>query len=283
MRFTSGPQRAWWRMALCGVGLVGGVALVACGDEGGGDPVVVACAKGPTDKPVGCVYGKLVDGGGNPVKGARVSVCTDVECLIGTTADSGAYDIQGLSVGPHHVEVLGEPLGVFTMVWWQDVPAGVQSRLSKPVRVHPLAGATKVPWAPATGGKVVLADGRLELEADKDALKYAPGTLDKSVTAIEIDVDELPPFDITPWKGKEAASRAFIINPFPLKSSTPIKLRIIGEPGVAVSTPYRVYAADPVWGNLEDVGLVTADGSGDLVSASGGALKDLTTIVIVPN
>lgn len=279
MKVTSTKVAAW----VLGATALPAVGWAGCGDEGGGDPVEVACAEGPTDKPVGCVYGKLVDGSGKAVEGARVSACTDVECLIATTTGSGVYDIQGLTPGPHHIEVLGEPLGVFTMVWWQDVPAGVQSRLSESVVVQPLAGATKVAWAPDAGGKVLLADGRLELEAAPGALKYAPGTLDKSVQAIEVDVDELPPFDIAPWEGKEEASRAFIINPFPLKASAPIKLRIIGEPGVATSTPYRVYSADPVWGNLEDVGLVTADGSGDLVSASGGSLKDLTTLVIVPN
>jgi len=271
--------RAWWLLLAAGGLTAGG----ACGDDGDGGAVTVECAKGPTDKPVGCVYGKLVDGGGKAVKGARVSACTDVECLIGTTTDGGVYDIQGLSVGPHHIEVLGEPLGVFTMVWWQDVPAGVQSRLSAPVVLQRLEGADPVAWAPAEGGKVVLADGRLELEAEPGALKYAPGTLDKSARAIEVDIDELPPFDITPWKGKEEASRAFIVNPFPLKSSAAVKLKVLGEAGVATGTPYRVYAADPVWGNLEDVGVLTADGSGALVSAAGGSLKDLTTIVIVPN
>ena len=256
--------------------------LAACGDEGG-DAAPVACAEGVGGKPVGCVWGKLTDLSGKPLAGIKVSACTDLECIRGDSRADGTYDIQGLAVAPHHIEVLGEPAGVFTMVWWQDVPAAVQSRLPEAVVLQPLAGATSVPLAPADGGKVMLADGQLELEVEPGALKYAAGTLDKSVTAIEIDVDDIPPFDIEPWKGKEDRTRAFVINPFPLKSSTGAKLRVLGEEGVAVSTPYSVYAADPIFGNLVKVGVMTADGSGALVTQPGGSIKDLTTIIVVPN
>jgi len=262
--------------------VAGALAVWACGDDGG-TSAPVACNEGTGDKPVGCVWGKLVDGSGRPLEGVKVSACTDVECLISNSGADGTYDIQGLSVAPHHIEVLGEPKGVFTMVWWQDVYAGEQSRLSRPVVLQPLEGADKVPWAPATGGRVSVADGQLELEADEGSLKYAPGTLDKSVTAIELDVADIPPYDIEPWKGKEDETRAFVVNPFPLKSSTPVRLKVLGAEGVATGTPYSVYAADPVFGNLEKVGVMSADGSGALVSEPGGSLKDLTTIIIVPN
>lgn len=261
---------------------LGGV-VAACDDAAPVDAAPVACDPSPSGKPVGCVHGKVVDTAGKAIAGIKVSACTDVECIRANTAADGTYDIQGLEVGAHHIEVLGDPMGVATMVWWQDVPSGVLSRLPRTVTLQPLAGATKVPWKPADGGKVVLAEGRLELEAEPDTLKYAPGTIDKSALAIELDVDEIPPYDIEPWKGKEAQTVAFIVNPFPLKASTPLKMRILGEDGVATGTPYTIYAADPVFGNLEKVGLMTADGSGALVSEPGGTLTDLTTLVIVPN
>jgi len=256
---------------------------LGCGDDGASTPEVVACDPGTGGKPVGCVYGALVDDAGKPVVGAKVSACTDKECIITNTTDAGVYNIQGLTVEAHRIDVLGEPKGVVTMIWWMPVTEGVQSRLAHPVVVHDLDRVTKVPLAPAEGGTVLLADGQLELSAEPDTLKYPIGTVDKSIGAIEVDIDELPPFDLTPWKGKESRSRAFIFNPFPMKSTTSAHLRVFGEERAAVNATYTVYSANYTFGHLDEVGLMRADGSGALVSESGGALKDLTTIIIVPN
>ncbi|MFO0744102.1 MAG: hypothetical protein U1F43_00315 [Myxococcota bacterium] len=277
-------------MTVCGVQAVlvtVGFSMLgaACGDDAKGEPAPVDCNPGVGGKPVGCVFGTLVDTKGKPLSGVKVSACTDVECIRADTAADGTYDIQGLQVAAHHIEVLGDPKGVATMVWWQAVPAGVQSRLKEPVVLQPLAGITKVPWLPDDGGTVTLADGRLELTAEPGTLKYAAGTVaaDKAVLAIELDIDDIPPYDIEPWKGKESKSMAFVVNPFPLKASAPIKVKVLGETGVAAGTPYTLYVADPVFGNLERAGILTADGSGALVSESGMTLQDLTTLVIVPN
>lgn len=272
-------RQGWW-VVVAGLGMA--AIGAACSDEPV-DAAPVDCDPGVGGKPVGCVFGKLVDPSGKALAGIKVSACTDVECLRADTTADGTYNIQGLKVGAHHIEVLGEPKGVMTMVWWQDVPAGVQSRLKDSVVLQPLSASTTTPWAPADGGKVTLAEGRLELEAAAGTLSYAAGTTDKSVRALEIDIDELPPYDVEPWKGKEAKSVAFIVNPFPLKASQAVKLKVLGQAGVATGTPYTIYAADPVWGTLKVVGLATADGSGALVSEPGGSLTSLTTIVVVPN
>lgn len=262
-----------------------GLSGSGCGDEGSGEPAVVACDPSASGLPVGCVYGKLVSPSGKPLAGVKIGACTGQLCITGNTSDAGTYSIQGLAVVSHGIKVFGEVSGHVSVVWWQDVEADVQSRLPQSVVLHPSSEMEKTPLGEAAGGTVLLADGQLEIEAQPDSLRYPLGTpaADELIGAIELDIDDLPPYDIEPWAGKESASRAFAVNPFGLASSTSLKLRVFGEDDVAVGTMYTVYAADHLEGRLEEVGMMRADGSGALVSEPGGSIKDLTTLIVVPN
>jgi hypothetical protein len=270
-----------WRKSMGALGSAA-VFLVACGDEAGTE-VTAPCSE-PADNrgnPLACVAGALIDESGKAAAGVKVSACTESTCIVGTTGDDGRYAIGGLPVEPHKMEILGAMKGFATVVFYQEVEAGLEGRPSRSVVLHALP-EDSTPWAPATGGDVSLLDGRLELGVGADVLKYPAGTIDKSVQALEIDIAELPPFDVEPWRGKEGESMAFILNPFPLKATESIELAVTGVEAEAGAL-YTIYAAHPTTGRLESSGVMMADDAGRLELQPGGSLKSLTTWVIVPN
>jgi hypothetical protein len=269
----------------CGIGLAAmafGAGLVACGDAGEA-AVEVLCetAADGRGNPLSCVGGALVDDGGRPAAGVKVSACTEKTCIVGTTGDDGRYAIGGLPVEPHKIEILGAMKGFATMVFFQEVEAGLEGRPSRSIVLHGLPEES-VAWPATTGGDVALLEGRLELGAGPEVLKYPAGTLDKSVQAIELDLADLPPFDVEPWRGKEAGSMAFLLNPFPLKAASSIALTITGVEAPAGKL-FTIYAAHPVTGRLESSGVLVADGEGQLELQPGASLTSLTTWVVVPN
>lgn len=272
-----------WHLSMWVLGGAAFLVGVACADESAGVVEAVPCAE-PADNrgnPLACVGGTLVDESGKPAAGVKVSACTAATCIMGTTGDDGRYAIGSLPVEPHKIEILGAMKGFATVVFFQDIEAGLEGRPPKSVVLHALPDESTA-WAPASGGDVSILGGRLELGAGADVLKYPAGTIDKAVQAIEIDISELPPFDVEPWKGKESESMAFILNPFPLKATETIELAITGVTAKA-GTLFTIYAAHPTTGRMESSGVMMADGEGRLELQPGGSLKSLTTWVIVPN
>ena len=258
------------------------MALVGCGDEVGPGAV----SGGPCDPATGgrgeavaCVGGALVDPDGNPVVGVKVSACTATTCIIGPTDDGGRYNIQGLPVEPHKIEILGVPKGFMTMVFFQETKPGEMAVAAREVELVPLTGQA-VPL-PESGGTALVADGKLELRAAADALVYPIGAPEE-IEVAAIDIADLPPFDVEPWKGKERQSFAFVVSPFAMGVEGDIELVVKGA-GAAAGTPYRIYSADHITARLEDGGMLVADDKGDLVLQPGASIEELTTVVIVPN
>ena len=247
-------------------------------------PTSIACdpATDNDGNPVACVAGRIVDEAGAPVPSLAIGACTLDVCIRGTTNAEGRYVIGRLTVNPQKMLVFGTAKGYAQMIYYQDATAGVLSEAPFDVQVHRLA-APDTAWSATTGGTVSLAGGMLELTADADALLYPIGAEEK-VTALEVDPTELPPYDIEPWAGKEAATRAFIVNPYPLhtEAGKPATLTVKGATGVTAGATYTVYSAHTTQGILEAHGTATADGNGAIV-LEGGTLTDLTTLVIVPD
>lgn len=236
----------------------------------------------PTDNtgaPVACVGGRLVDETGAPVANLAIGACTLDVCIRSNTNADGRYTIGRLTVNSQKMLVFGVAKGYAQMIYYQDVTPGVLATAPHDVVLHKLA-APDVDWLAATGGTVTLANGNLELTAAADTLLYPIGAEEK-VAALEIDVADLPPFDIEPWAGHEEHTRAFIVNPYPLHASAPVTVRVLGATGTAAGDKFRVYAAHSVKGMLEDKGVATADGNG-AIALTDGTLTDLTTIVVVP-
>jgi hypothetical protein len=259
----------------------------ATGDGVAADTIEVeqtACtpATGQDGEPVACVGGRLVDEAGAAIPGLKVSACTLQTCIIGETGADGRYRINKLPVAPHKIEVLGQLKGFATMVFYQPTTAGVVATPGRDIVMPTLVDAP-VAWAPADGGAVTIAGGMLTLDADPGVLHYPLGTIDKSVLAVELDPLDLPPFDSAPWVGEEAATRVFIVNPFPVFSDTAVAMTVHGAAGVSVGATYQVYTADQLEGVLESAGTATADGAGNIVLDAGAELKTLTTIIVVPD
>lgn len=272
-------QRGWARIGMIVAGLLGG-----CGDDGatGGSSVAGGpCepAAGGRGEAVACVAGALTDTSGAPVVGVRVSACTLMTCIIGPTDERGQYRIQGLPVEPHKIEILGVPQGYMTMAFFQEVKAGEMALPDRDIVMVPLTGAPVA--LPESGGEAVLAGGVLELAAGDGALVYPIGVPEELEVA-RVDPEDLPPYDVEPWVGKESKTFAFVVNPFAMAVEGEIELTIKGA-GAAPGTPYRLYTADHITGRLEEGGSLVADDAGDLVLQPGATVEDLTTVVIVPN
>lgn len=258
------------------------ITFGGCGDESSPGTVMGGpCqpASGGRGEAVACVGGALVDPSGAPVVGVKVSACTSTTCVIGPTDEDGRYDIQGLPVAPHKIEILGVPKGFMTMVFFQDTTAGEMAVAGRDIQLVPLTGAAAP--LPESGGSAVLAGGRLELTAGPDALIYPIGAAEE-IEAAAVDIADLPPFDIEPWRGKEKQSFAFVVNPFAMGVEGDLGLVVKGA-GAAPGTPYRIYTAHHITARLEEGGMLVADERGDLVLQPGASIEDLTTVVIVPN
>lgn len=272
--------------------LIAAVAMAAsaaaCDDTSDGTGPDVAPTTTPCDRlvdaagePVACVTGRLVDVTGAPVEGLKVSACTLHTCIIGDSRADGTYRIGGIPTEPHKVEILGQLRGYATMIFYQETIPGVFTTPPADIVMVPLADPPTA-WPTDVGGTVVLADGALELTAAPDTLRYPLGTVDKEVIAVEVDADHLAPYDLTPWIGREAGTRAFYVNPFPIHASEPVGLVVHGAEGVAAGARYAVYQADHLEALLEHVGDAVADGEGRIVLEEGANLTMLTTIILVP-
>ncbi len=271
---------------------LGVLALCGCDDGGGGPaagdatdtPSATPCERPATAnrEPLACVTGRLVDVDGQPLEGLKVSACTSSSCIAGQTGPDGVYKIGGLPVEPHKLEILARIRGYATMIFAQPVAAGVYAEAPRDI-VVPALEAAAAAWPPDAGGAVSVAGGMLELSAAAGTLKYPLGTVNKEVYGVEIAASDLPPFDIEPWVGKEAGTRAFILNPFPMRATASVGMRVLGADGVAAGTPYTVYTAGHLDAHLEQAGVATSDGAGSIVLEPGANLTTLTTIIVVPN
>lgn len=227
--------------------------------------------------------GRVVDAAGKPLDDFAVLACTLATCIRGSTADDGTYCIADLPVKPHKMQVIGEPKGYATVIWYQDVVEGGNAASAKDVVLVPLdpEGAF---ISEELGGAAVVAGGGLEISVAPGEIEFPLGTFDEKINGAKIEPAQLPPYDMEPWAGKEAGTLAFIVNPYPLKLKKDVVgsfgVKVMGA-GVADGLTYDVYTADSDTGALLLGGTATAVG-GDIVVDSGADLHQLTTLVFVP-
>ena len=226
-----------------------------------------------------CVAGAIIDGDGAPLAGFRVSACTLETCIVGNTDEAGRYNIQRLPVEPHKMEVFGENHGYATMIFYQEVTPRESVLPTRDVVMVPIEETT-APWPPKEGGTVTIADGRLTLTAAPDVLDYPFGA-DKTVRAAMYPADKLPPYNITPWDGREADTLAFVVNPIGISTTASIDVVVHGvdaSPGQL----YRVFNADGIHAVLTEVGTASVTSEGDLVLEPGAKVQSLSMIIFVP-
>jgi hypothetical protein len=228
----------------------------------------------------GSVQGRLVSTSDAPIAGAYVLVCNAAECVSGETNADGKYDVVDLDLGPYKVQALVSGGGFVDMDYHQEVVSAEPTVAEKDI-VAVDAVEDPIAWPKDTAGDVVVAAGALRLTALPDDLKYPLG-LEQVVHAAPVDAQILPPYDETPWVGKEAQTLAFHINPVGLKTKeTAFTFAVLGA-GAAEGTQYDVWAVDSDWGKVHPVGTATANANDEIVSDAGGTLMELTTLILAP-
>ncbi len=278
--------------------LLATVALVACGTpvDPPAQPAPIkrnACGLEIVDNPVeapkwqdgdptGGASGRLVNSKGEPLVDATVLACTDFTCLTSISDAKGGFLFlaEELPAVPHKMQMIPPSDKMPMLIFYQDIKAGQttppQRDIIVPEQTEPLT-----PWPSDKGGEASVANGMVHLKAAPGALTYPLGTPDdqQGVVATRVEAANLPPLSEEPWKASKEPVFAFIINPYSLKSSTPIELKVTGTK-VDTGRRYCILAPAPSTANVEYVGDAVADANGDLVAEPNGKLTDLSTLVL---
>ena len=103
------------------------------------------------------------------------------------------------------------------------------------------------------------------------------------IQAERLEGDEIPPYDIEPWMSRKADSFAFAFYPQNTKASENVTFKVTTGVNQPQGTQYFIWTADFSHASLHNVGTATVDANGHLVSDTGAEIKDLTTIVLIPD
>lgn len=249
--------------------------------SGGGvadwDSGVVEDTQGPP--PVHRIEGRVVTPDGAGIEGATVTACNDFACTPGDTDEEGNYRIQVSENGPYKMELFGGAVGAMSSYYYQEVADEELALAAKEIIAMPVVEEL-LPWPEASGGKVTVAGGALELEAPPGDLIYPLGA-DEAVSGAPLGVAQLPPYDQEPWTGLAGSGLAFHLNPVGTKCREGSLSFSVFDMAVPEGTRYTVWSVDPSLGTLRAVGTATADAAGVVVSDDGGSLKELTTLILV--
>jgi len=268
-----------------------GLAVMGCDSESDGPAatdttasgeVSMFCSGGGRDSAQACTRGSLLGSDGAPVVGVRVTACTAATCITGTSDASGHFDITGLPVEPHKLEVLGFIKGFYSAVYFVDMIGGTFVEPMAPIRLHPLPDTMVTGFVPETGGTLTLAGGDLEIVAPPSGLTFPIGTAAEGAEATSVDLATLPDYDINPWVGREAGAFAYIIHPFPLKSDGTVAVGLRAPAGVTEAASYRLYTVHTSTARIEDAGLLARDVDGLWRVEDPSALHHVSILIAVP-
>ncbi len=233
--------------------------------------------------PTGGAKGRLVLANGAPMVGAGVLACTAHTCFTTETDSDGryAYGTDELPAVPHKMQVLPPTTAHASLIWHQDIKAGATAVLPRDIVV--MAVTEKMtPWPAATGGKVVLAQGALHLTVAPKSLEYPLGTPDdqQAVVAVKTELAQVPVFDQPYWRDSNEPAFAYALNPFYLKSSSSIGVKLTGTK-LAPGSKYCILSPAPADATLKHLGDAAANEEGDLVAGGDLEVKWLTTLIFV--
>ena len=209
--------------------------------------------------------------------------CTAFTCLTSDTDAKGGFLFlpQELPAVPHKMQMIPPSDKMPMLIFYQDIKAGQTATPGRDIIV-PDQTETLTPWPSDKGGQATVANGMVHLKAAPGALTYPLGTLDdqQGIVATRVEAANLPPLSEEPWKESKEPVFAFIINPYPLKSATPLELKLTGTK-VNAGRRYCILAPDPSTAVVEHVGDAVADANGDLVAEPDSKLKNLSTLVLI--
>jgi hypothetical protein len=228
------------------------------------------------------ICGTVLDEAGKPLEGVMVQACTSEICDKVNT-DAAGHFLVLVDPSERSMKAVGNKFQRVSPNWYQNAVSGQSNRVLKPVSM-PAIG-TPAPLPAVTGGTVTVAGGKLEITAPA-GLTYTPGATEE-VAGVALAIESLPPYDIEPWKGKEAASLAFVFYPFDwvkTAEGTDYAFKVMDVAGAKAGDVYDVYMSDPYnYGKLEKVGTATVGADGKtLASDAGIKLHILSTWVGVP-
>lgn len=230
----------------------------------------------------GSIAGRVVNRSGASIEGLKVLACSPSLCMTADTDANGEYLFTDMNIEPRHVQITDLSETYMGLLYYQDVIANELNVLSRFVVLPDLSGPpTSLPVA--TGGAVTLADGALELTVPADAITYPFGYNDEVIQSEMLSGEEIPPYDVEPWMPFKADSLAFAFFPANTISSEPVSLKVTQGITQPEGSKYFIWTADFSYGTLHEVGTATVNAQGHLISDADAMVKDLTTIVLIPD
>jgi len=237
---------------------------------------------GHTQMVLGAVEGRVVDLDSKPLANLRIACCTLDLCITGETDNDGRYYIDLLDEGPRKMMIVDPSEAHLTLVYYQYVPDGEIARLANdiilPRRVNP-----KVTWLPEIGGTASFLGGQLTLTTEVNSLLYPPSTSTaaKGLNVERVAAENLPPYPILPWEGREADTLAFVADPPGVEASKAVVMEV--QTSSTSTKTYDIWTLETKLAQLEKVGTTTITRPGYITSAADAKIKKLTTIILVPH
>ena len=230
------------------------------------------------DATSGVVHGTVTDGAGDPLACISLTVCNDQSCLFGTTADNGAWCVDGLPPGDYVVHNVGHPGStppVNQRRWssfydFVSVTADTDTAVdnAQVVPFMPEAARVEGPWT----GETELAWGDLTVGFNGDQVEFPFPTaqcLDEiTLSALEVPASDWPVHGLMGWE----VIGAWAFSPF----------ETLQEDGNGDPVPFDVSVPVGVQDTNLEYGLLYADYEHNISTATfsvgTGALVD-TSIV----
>ena len=231
---------------------------------------------------VGGITGRVLNRGREPLSGLKIMACCSTVCRTASTDANGEYLFTDLIIEPRHVQVYDFTNVYLSVLYYQDVFADEMNVLSRDV-ILPDVTTPPRSLPVATGGTVILADGALELTVSANSLEYPMGYDEDVIQAEWLAGEEIPPYDIEPWLTHKEDSFAFAFYPHKIKTSESAHFTIKTGITQPEGTRYQIWSAQFTTATLHPAGTATVDTNGHLVSDSDSTVRDLTTIILIPD
>lgn len=236
----------------------------------------------PDQPATGGLTGRAVDAMGTGLGGLVVLCCSTSLCVTGETDEEGQYLLLDLEdPGPRKMKLIDTDHDRMPVLFWQELVMDDVRPLSRDV-VVPMANGELVAWPTEVGGAVTLSEGLITLTAEPESLRYPIGTAFEGIRVVQVPHDQLPPYDVEPWREAAGGTLAFFFDPAHVEATAPAHLRVAAGAGATPNMIYDLWSLAPDTATLYQAGTASADADGTLQSDEGAQLLDLTTILLIP-
>ena len=237
--------------------------------------------------PTGSIKGRIVDADGHGLAGLKVLCCTSSLCVSGETESDGRYRFDDLEIYDeslsearkmHVTDLSGAYMDI---VFHQVVVAGEVRELQNDVAMTPDSGVPSI-WDEDTGGTVVLAEGKLELNAPPESLIFPFGLNDSMIRAVSIMAKNVPPQDLEAWVGHEDETISFLINPLDIRSKEALGLIVFDDVEREAGSKFEVWSLNSSKGVMEKAGTASVQSDFRILGDDDLNLTRVSMIILVP-